>query len=136
MTDAYGRGDGFFADPHVAAPFTVNSSRGVPEGEVESADPSDSKGVEHFDLRAIVKADRHRISSRRHKPHRHTQLDMAETIEERDTFVMDLDDGRFRNIVDHQFAIDPTNPSYKPTRNMSTLLQRQRIRRTDGARRK
>ncbi|KAJ1981187.1 pre-rRNA-processing protein esf1 [Dimargaris xerosporica] len=83
----------------------------------------------HFDMASIIKNEKNK-RRRRRKRNKHEQVELQ------DDFHIDVNDTRFAAVHDsHQFAIDPTNPQFKKTKAMESLLQERRKRQrleTDG----
>ncbi|KXS17094.1 hypothetical protein M427DRAFT_68544 [Gonapodya prolifera JEL478] len=70
-----------------------------------------------YDQRAILKREKASKKKNKNKKRKHT-----DAVTE-DTFEIDVDDKRFSAALDsHLFAIDPTNPHFKKTKNMSKLM--------------
>ncbi|KAI3621900.1 pre-rrna-processing protein esf1 [Moniliophthora roreri] len=73
---------------------------------------------QHFNLKAIMKAERKKKGRKREK-----KKVLEEENEIQEDFSIDVKDDRFKAIhEDHNFAIDPTNPQFKKTRAMEALL--------------
>ncbi|TIB93001.1 hypothetical protein E3Q19_01585 [Wallemia mellicola] len=69
----------------------------------------------HFDMDEIIKKEK---QSNRKRKHRKTKEENT-----KDDFEIDIQDDRFKGVLDdHQFAIDPTLPNFKATKNMKKLL--------------
>lgn len=68
----------------------------------------------HFDMKAVLKAEKQGKKSRQKLKKRNREDDINDGPgETQDDFVIDVKDDRFAAIhEDHQFAIDPTNPQY------------------------
>lgn len=78
-------------------------------------------GRKHFDMNDIIRAEKR--SDKGHKS-KSTKRKRREGEHEEDKFEMDVQDPRFRAVLDdHRFAIDPANPHFKKTKNMKRLLQ-------------
>ncbi|KAJ1983093.1 pre-rRNA-processing protein esf1 [Dimargaris verticillata] len=76
----------------------------------------------HFDMASIIKNEKNK-RRRRRKRNKHEQAELQ------DDFHIDVSDPRFAAVHDsHQFAIDPTNPQFKKTKAMESLLQERRKR--------
>ncbi|KAF8905527.1 hypothetical protein CPB84DRAFT_1844934 [Gymnopilus junonius] len=85
----------------------------------------------HFNLKSVIKAEKQK---KRKKGKKGKAEDDNEAQED---FVMDVKDERFKALFEnHQFAIDPTNPQFKKTKAMTTLLEerQKRIREQRGSR--
>ncbi|KAL4754477.1 uridine kinase family-domain-containing protein [Aspergillus terricola var. indicus] len=97
------------------------------ELELLMMDDDDAKsGMRHFDMNEIVKAEK----QARKKKGRGKQKGDAAPVP--DNFEMDVSDPRFSRLFqNHEFAIDPTNPRFKPTTGMQALLEEGRKRRRD-----
>lgn len=64
---------------------------------------------DHFDMKAVVKAEKKRSKGKRATKSKDAEADVQSS------FKMDLTDERFKAIhEDHMFAIDPSNPQYVP----------------------
>ncbi|CAH7681276.1 hypothetical protein PPACK8108_LOCUS13862 [Phakopsora pachyrhizi] len=127
------------------------ASSSINSDEVDSSEnPSNEKELDllfdedkednhqHFDLNQIIK-----IEKLKNKPKALKRLkkkderikDLAENS--KDGFNIDADDHRFSKVFDdHEFAIDPSNPQYKPTSNMEKLLETSRKRSKKGTNQK
>ncbi|KAI0004151.1 hypothetical protein BJV74DRAFT_875884 [Russula compacta] len=74
----------------------------------------------HFDMAAIIKAEK---SKGKHTRRKQKASGDGEN-ELQDNFAINLKDERFRALhEDHAFAIDPSNPHFKKTKSMSALLE-------------
>jgi len=75
----------------------------------------------HFDMTAIIKSEKSRgkkLKERKKKTNGDNENELQ------DGFTIDVKDERFRALhEDHAFAIDPSNPHFKKTKSMSTLLE-------------
>ncbi|KAH9817954.1 hypothetical protein DFH28DRAFT_1123888 [Melampsora americana] len=95
----------------------------------EETDPSRA----HFDINQIVKAEKLKGRSKLLKKMKRSKKEALPT----DNFDINTTDERFSMVYnDHEFAIDPSNPQYKKTKNMSKLLEvarSQRERKSDSA---
>jgi hypothetical protein len=75
-----------------------------------------SRERSHFDMKEILKSEKRAEKKK-------TNSDQS------DAFHMKLDDPRFSAVFDSsQYSIDPTNPSFKKTKNMTKLLEEKRKR--------
>ncbi|KAI0307985.1 hypothetical protein B0F90DRAFT_1807324 [Multifurca ochricompacta] len=89
--------------------------------------------TKHFDMATIIKAEKSegkKRKGRKKKENGNHENDLQ------DNFTIDVKDERFRALhEDYAFAIDPTNPHFKKTRSMSTLLEERSKRKNarDGA---
>ncbi|KAL0951266.1 hypothetical protein HGRIS_007980 [Hohenbuehelia grisea] len=93
----------------------------------------DGSQPNHFNMKTILKAEKGKKGKRKGKSGRRAAEDENELQED---FEMNVNDDRFTALLDdHTFAIDPSNPNYKKTKSMSTLLEerskRQRAKLTD-----
>lgn len=93
-------------------------------------------GGRHFDMRAILKAEKNAgkkgRSAKKGKRKAGDESTGANDVP-KDTFEIDLKDDRFKSLhEDYDFAIDPTNPRFQKTRNMTALLGEGRKRRAKG----
>jgi len=75
----------------------------------------------HFDMAAIIKAEKKKGKKRRG---RRKETSGDDENELQDDFAIDVKDERFRALhEDYAFAIDPSNPHFKKTESMSALLE-------------
>jgi hypothetical protein len=83
--------------------------------------------VRHFDMREIEKAEKEaRRKGKSKKPKKKT----GEGDAVQDGFQIDSQDPRFKALFDsHEYAIDPTNPRFKGTKGMKSLLEEGRKKR-------
>lgn len=82
--------------------------------------------VRHFNMKDIQKAEKEK--KRKHKKKDAKAGDGVVVGEDR--FQVDAGDPRFSRLFDsHEFAIDPTNPRFKGTEGMKTLLEEGRKKR-------
>lgn len=66
---------------------------------------------QHFDMKAVLKAEKARGKKRRGKKGTHAQEEEQEEPELQKDFAIDVADERFKAVhEDHTFAIDPSNP--------------------------
>ncbi|KAI0322664.1 hypothetical protein OF83DRAFT_1092299 [Amylostereum chailletii] len=98
---------------------------------------SDNADVEpnHFDIKAIIKAEKKKGKKKRGKGKGGQSEEGNNEIQEE--FSIDVKDDRFKALhEDYNFAIDPSNPRFKKTTAMSALLnersQRQKQKRYTG----
>ncbi|KAJ1311663.1 hypothetical protein OPQ81_010138 [Rhizoctonia solani] len=92
------------------------------------------KEPKHFDMRAVVKAEKASRSGKKSRRDKKGASATNETEDGRD-FHIDVKDERFTVLhEDHEFAIDPSNPHFQNTKAMKALLderaKRQRERQT------
>ncbi|KAI0695164.1 hypothetical protein BC835DRAFT_1273760 [Cytidiella melzeri] len=77
--------------------------------------------AKHFDMKAVLKAEKSKGKKRKGKK---KGKDVDEEKEIQEDFAIDVKDDRFTALhEDHTFAIDPSNPHYKKTKSMSALLE-------------
>ncbi|KAF7155092.1 hypothetical protein CNMCM5623_005300 [Aspergillus felis] len=82
-------------------------------------------GIKHFDMNEIEKAQKQARKKSKKKA-----KEQAQAVN--DEFQMDVSDPRFARLFEsHEYAIDPTNPKFKPTSGMKALLDEGRKRRRD-----
>ncbi|KAJ3479605.1 hypothetical protein NLI96_g8934 [Meripilus lineatus] len=75
----------------------------------------------HFDLKAVLKAEKSKTKKRKDKKKRKTTGGDDEIQED---FAINVRDDRFKAVhEDSTFAIDPSNPHFKKTKSMSALLE-------------
>ncbi|KAI9512922.1 hypothetical protein F5148DRAFT_1279424 [Russula earlei] len=76
----------------------------------------------HFDMMAIIKAEKSQGKKLKRKGRKKTRLHDENELQ--DDFAIDVKDERFKALhEDHSFAIDPSNPHFKKTKSMSALLE-------------
>lgn len=94
-----------------------------------------NSGVRHFDMREIEKAEKEARRKGKGKGKAKGKKG-AETDEStKDDFKVSAEDPRFKALFDsHEYAIDPTNPRFKGTEGMKTLLEEGRKKRKRGDR--
>jgi hypothetical protein len=79
--------------------------------------------VRHFDMNEIEKAEK--LARKKHKKAKLAKADLQQ-----DDFKVDVKDPRFQSLFEsHEYALDPTNPRFKNTQGMRTLLEEGRKRR-------
>ncbi|KAF8642244.1 hypothetical protein AX16_009519 [Volvariella volvacea WC 439] len=126
--------DDFFevnqSDSSVSSVGVPSTIAGEPTVSMESR-PSRIVEPQHFDMKAVIKAERKGKKGKRQK----RTPNEGENVQE--DFAIDVNDERFSALhEDHTFAIDPSNPHFKRTKAMSTLLEerskRQRQRQEAG----
>ncbi|EED21981.1 pre-rRNA processing protein Esf1, putative [Talaromyces stipitatus ATCC 10500] len=84
-----------------------------------------SAGMSHFDMNEIEKAEKKARKKGKKGKSKQEQEHVAG-----DDFQVDVADPRFASLYEsHEFAIDPTNPKFKPTSGMKALLEEGRKRR-------
>ncbi|KAF4583182.1 pre-rRNA-processing protein ESF1 [Ophiocordyceps camponoti-floridani] len=86
----------------------------------------DADGLEHFDMKDIVRADKDEEKGRKKKKKKKKKSRESAQKEGlmQEGFEMDLGDDRFQAVFDsHEFAIDPSNPKFKATSGMKQLLK-------------
>ncbi|KIW64564.1 hypothetical protein PV04_09489 [Phialophora macrospora] len=93
-----------------------------------------NRKIQHFDMREIERAEKEaRKKGKKNKFKKKSkpdagQSDTAATTAV-DDFNVDTSDPRFARLFSsHEFAIDPTNPRFKATKNMKVLLEEGRKR--------
>ncbi|GAA5986102.1 hypothetical protein JCM10908_006410 [Rhodotorula pacifica] len=88
------------------------------------------EGGRHFDMRAVLKAEKNQGKKRKLKGKKAKQAKEQEVVQ--DNFKIDTTDDRFKSLHnDFDFAIDPSNPRYQRSRNMEALLAEGRKRRAE-----
>ena len=87
---------------------------------------NEGDNVRHFDMREIEKAEK----EARRKGKNKKSKKKPESGEVQDRFQVDSQDPRFKALFEsHEFAIDPTNPKFKSTKGMKSLLEEGRKKR-------
>ncbi|GAB7330914.1 hypothetical protein MBLNU13_g02436t1 [Cladosporium sp. NU13] len=89
-------------------------------------DEANGEGVRHFDMREIEKAEKE--ARRKGKSKNKKGKKTEEAV--KDDFKVEAEDPRFKALFDsHEYAIDPTNPRFKGTEGMKSLLEEGRKKR-------
>ncbi|KAI1608149.1 hypothetical protein EDD36DRAFT_106279 [Exophiala viscosa] len=95
--------------------------------ELLMADDDDANGVRQFDMKEIEKAEKQ--ARKKGKKGKHDKKKATTAGEVDDDFKVDTADPRFARLFEsHEYAIDPTNPRFKGTKAMKTLLDEGRRR--------
>jgi hypothetical protein len=82
----------------------------------------------HFDMNAIVKHEKLSRSTKR-KRNKAKAKELAQQVGD-DAFELNVKDERFAAVAqDPKYAIDPSNPRFKKTKNMDKLLDEARVQR-------
>ena len=137
--------DPFFTDPAIA---TANEKRAKKAERQKKRDMQAAQGeeaasrraelellmaedqadnVRHFDMREIEKAEK---EARRKGKSKTSKKKSKEEDVVQDGFQVDSQDPRFKALFDsHEYAIDPTNPRFKSTKGMKSLLEEGRKKR-------
>ncbi|KAM0716937.1 hypothetical protein Q7P37_006789 [Cladosporium fusiforme] len=139
--------DPFFNDPAAAAVQEKNArkadkakKRAEREAEEKAAesrraelellmadDEANGEGVRHFDMREIEKAEKEARRKGKSKGKKSAKKG-EEAV--KDDFKVEAEDPRFKALFDsHEYAIDPTNPRFKSTEGMKSLLEEGRKKR-------
>ncbi|KAF3483046.1 pre-rRNA-processing protein ESF1 [Arthroderma uncinatum] len=96
------------------------------ELELLMMDDDKAAPITHFDMNEIERAEKR---ARKAGKHRKGKKDVTENAPA-DQFEMNVKDPRFQSLFEsHEYAIDPTNPRFKQTKAMNTLLEEGRKRR-------
>ena len=89
-------------------------------------DKANGEGVRHFDMREIEKAEKEARRKGKNKNKKGKKTEEAV----KDDFKVEAEDPRFKALFDsHEYAIDPTNPRFKGTEGMKSLLEEGRKKR-------
>ncbi|KAL2917909.1 pre-rRNA-processing protein esf1 [Polyrhizophydium stewartii] len=77
----------------------------------------------HFDMKAVLQEEKQSKRKQRGKKGKKGK----EAGDVQDDFEVDVADPRFSAVLEnHQFAIDPTNPQFRRTKGMDTILRKRR----------
>ncbi|KAL1951845.1 hypothetical protein VTO73DRAFT_994 [Trametes versicolor] len=77
--------------------------------------------VKHFDMKAVLRAEKRGGKKKRGKKGKKGADDGEAELQE--NFSIDVKDDRFKAVLeDHTYAIDPSNPHFKKTKSMAALL--------------
>ena len=83
--------------------------------------------VRHFDIKEIERAEK---KAKKGKKNKKANTEGARTVGDDDVKV-DANDPRFARLYEtHDFAIDPSNPKYKDTKNMKAIVEEGRKRKS------
>ncbi|KAK4618145.1 Pre-rRNA-processing protein esf1 [Fulvia fulva] len=94
-------------------------------GELELLMAEEDADVRHFDMREIEKAQKEAKRAKHNKKKGKKEVEKVQ-----DDFKVETEDPRFSKLFDsHEYAIDPTNPRFKQTEGMKTLLEEGRKKR-------
>ena len=139
--------DPFFNDPNAAAAAEksarkADKAKKRAERDAEEAgaasrraelellmadDEANGEGVRHFDMREIEKAEK---EARRKGKGKGKKGGKKTEEAVKDDFKVEAEDPRFKALFDsHEYAIDPTNPRFKSTEGMKSLLEEGRKKR-------
>lgn len=89
----------------------------------------DAVHLDHFDMNEILRAEKKKNKKKGKKG----KKDAEEAAGLQEDFKIAVDDDRFKAVFDdHEFAIDPSNPKFKATSGMKTLLEEGRKKRKHG----
>ncbi|KAF8337528.1 uncharacterized protein EI90DRAFT_2910021 [Cantharellus anzutake] len=98
-----------------------DSDDAVPESLQDAEQLVDDDDHKHFSMKDVLEAEKNAKRKKKFKKRGHKTERELEVGEE---FVIDVKDDRFKALHDEtEFAIDPTNPQFKPTGAMKALLQ-------------
>ncbi|KAF3766798.1 hypothetical protein M406DRAFT_97667 [Cryphonectria parasitica EP155] len=91
--------------------------------------PDEGAGhLDHFDMNEILKAEKNKK-----KKGKKGRKDTETAADLQDDFRMDVHNDRFKAVFeDHEFAIDPSNPKFKGTVGMKSMLEEGRRKRKHG----
>ncbi|KAH8887595.1 hypothetical protein GQ53DRAFT_796171 [Thozetella sp. PMI_491] len=100
--------------------------------ELIMADNADGTGrLDHFDMNEILRAEKDKKKGKKGKKSKKAREDRGGLQQ---SFKLDTADSRFQAVFhEHEFAIDPSNPRYKETESMKTLLEEGRGKRKAGS---
>ncbi|KAI0698440.1 hypothetical protein C8T65DRAFT_12783 [Cerioporus squamosus] len=88
--------------------------------------------VKHFDMKAVLRAEKQKGKKRKGKKGKKGADDGENELQE--DFSIDVKDDRFKAVLeDHTFAIDPSNPHFKKTKSMAALLDERSRRQQEKA---
>lgn len=95
--------------------------------ELELLLDDEDDGKAHFSLKKIQENEKDSKKSKRKKKLKQKMQEQKQALPD---FEINLNDNRFSALYDsHHFNIDPTNPSFKKTKNMERLIQEKLKRR-------
>ncbi|SJL05442.1 uncharacterized protein ARMOST_08809 [Armillaria ostoyae] len=115
-------GDDFFDAASDDEPAPPPTKEPISLEELQKlADGDNDEGQKHFDIKAVLKAEKK--SRRKGKKGKKAREEDA-NAETQPDFALDVKDDRFGVLhEDPNFAIDPSNPQFKRTKSMSALLE-------------
>ncbi|KAJ3857805.1 hypothetical protein EV368DRAFT_29427 [Lentinula lateritia] len=99
------------------------------EDELSLLVGSSNAEPQHFNLKSVIKAEK--LKGKKLKRGKKKEVDEAELQED---FSIDVNDDRFKAVHEnHDFAIDPSNPQFKKTKAMKTLLDARSKQKTNSS---
>lgn len=101
------------------------------KAELELLVMDDDDNKQHFNLKEIMEQEK---SNKKKKKKKKLDSDAdEESVQVADNFEVDVKDSRFEAIYSsHHFAIDPSDPQFKPTKAMKALMDEKQARRMRG----
>lgn len=94
------------------------------ELELLMTEDNDEERLKHFNMKEIIKAEK-KANRKGKKGKKNDTKDAPEGMD----FEMDVGDSRFTALYDdHDFAIDPTKPQFKKTKDMERIMTERRKR--------
>ncbi|KAK3687438.1 hypothetical protein B0T22DRAFT_457207 [Podospora appendiculata] len=111
-----------------------DAAKAASKAQLELLMADDNKGgavLEHFDMKEITRSEKLKGKKKlKGKNAKKAGEDHGGLQEE---FKVDVEDPRFKAVFEsHEFAIDPSNPKFKPTQGMKILLEEGRKKRKAG----
>lgn len=101
---------------------------------IDNDDPANENGIEHFNMKEILRAERAIAKSKKGKKKYSKAREREEEalrLKERDKFRVDVEDPRFGAVFERpEFAIDPSHPRFLGTGGMKEILEEGRRKRT------
>ncbi|KAK1244437.1 hypothetical protein MKX07_003236 [Trichoderma sp. CBMAI-0711] len=92
-------------------------------------DSNQAEHLDHFDMNEILRAEKQKGKKAKYQKKKGKGAGDAPVGLQED-FEIDVKDERFKAVFDsHEFAIDPSNPKFKPTEGMKKLLEEGRKKR-------
>lgn len=101
------------------------SESGVSDNEKEASEELlelllDTNGEQDFDMKRVLKIEKAQGKNNKYAKRKLRKLGLEGA---KDDFELDTEDKRFTELYsDHNYAVDPTNPNFKKTRNMKKIL--------------
>lgn len=90
--------------------------------------------LDHFDINEIQRAEKAKRKKNRGKKKGAEEAELSKRGGLQENFKLDVDDERFKKLFDsHEYAIDPSNPKFKPTEGMKKLLEEGRRKRAGAS---
>ncbi|KAH0491829.1 hypothetical protein TgHK011_003237 [Trichoderma gracile] len=96
----------------------------------DKADSNQAEHLDHFDMNEILRAEKQKSKKAKYQKKKKGKGGADAPAGLQEDFEIDVNDERFKAVFDsHEFAIDPSNPKFKPTEGMKKVLEEGRKKR-------